>query len=104
MLKTLRLCMVVGFARLKKTHAALKKCIVFFIDFSSKFDEKSSPKVTKTIFTRKIDNFSLPGTTFWAKDRFLVDFWVLEGTHKLPKSYEAPLGMGCEARLFRRIH
>ena len=89
---------------LKKMRAALEKCIDFLIKFSSKIEENPSPKVRKTIIATKIDKKSLPGALFRAKDQFLVDFWVPEGTPKLPKSYEAPGGMGFEARLFERIH
>ena len=73
---------------LKKLRAALEKCIVFLIEKSSKIDEKSSPKVRKTLFARKIDKKSLPGAPFGAKDRFLVDFGVPEGTPKLLKIFE----------------
>ena len=88
---------------MKKIRAALKKRIDLFIKFSPKIDKKSSPKVRKTIFARKFDKKSLPGAPFGAKDRFLVDFGIPEGTQKLPKSYEAAVGMGFEARLFGRI-
>ena len=70
---------------MKKARAAFKKCIDFFIDFSPKIDDKSSSEVRKTLFARKIDKITLPGTPFLAKDRFLVDFWVPEGTPELPK-------------------
>ena len=70
---------------LKKLRAALEKCIDFLIKKSSKIDEKSSPKVRKTLFARKIDKKSLPGAPFGAKDRFLVDFGVPEGSPKLLK-------------------
>ena len=82
----------------------MKNNIDFFIDFSSKIDENPSPKMRKTIIAGKIDTKSLPGALFRAKDQFLVDFGVPEGTPKLPKSYGAPGGMGFEARLFERIH
>ena len=65
---------------MKESHAALKKCIVCFIDFSPKIDEKSNPKVGKTLFARKIDEKSSPGAAFGANDRFLLDFGVPEGT------------------------
>ena len=89
---------------MKTLRAAFKKCIDFFFEFSPKIDENPSPKVRKTIFARKIDEKSLPGPLFWVKDRFLVDFWVPEGTYKLSKSYGAPGEIGFEARLFERIH
>ena len=88
---------------MKKARAAFKKCIVCFIDFSPKIDDKSSPNVRNTIVGTKIDKKLFPGTPFLAKDRFLVDFWVPEGTQKSPKSYEGAGGMGFEARLFGRI-
>ena len=65
---------------MKKLRAALKKCIEFFIVFSPKIDEKSNPKVGKTLFARKIDEKSSPGAAFGANDRFLLDFGVPEGT------------------------
>ena len=64
----------------------MKNGIDFFIEFSPKIDEKSSPEVRKTLFARKIDKITLPGTPFLAKDRFLVDFWVPEGTPKIAKN------------------
>ena len=70
---------------LKKPRAALKKCIDFCIDFSPKINEKSSPKVRKTLFARKNDKKSLPDAPFGAKGRFWVDFWVPVGTLKLVK-------------------
>ena len=85
MLKTLRLCIDFRIARLKKSCAALKKCIDVFVVFSPKIDEKSSPKVRKSPFARKIDKNTLPCTPFWVRDRFVVDFWVPEGTPELPK-------------------
>ena len=73
------------------------------MNFSSKIDENLSLKVRKTMFTRKFDTKSRPGALFWAKDRFLVNFWVPEGTQKSSKSYGYAGGMGFEARLFGRI-
>ena len=89
---------------MKKARAALITCIDFFIDFSFKIDGNPSPKVAKTIFVRKNNEKSLPGALFWAKDRFLIDLEVPEGTSKPPKSYGSAVGMGVEARLFIRIH
>ena len=88
---------------MEKSRAALKKCIVFFISFSSKIEENLSLKMRKTRFVRKFGKKSRPGALFWVKDRFLVDFWVPEGTQKPSKSYEGAVGMGFEARLFGRI-
>ena len=68
---------------LKKSRAACKTCIDLFIDFSPKIDEKSNPKVGKTLFARKIDEKSSPGAAFGANDRFLLDFGVPEGTNFL---------------------
>ena len=72
---------------LNKLRAALEKCIDLLFKKTSKIDEKSSPKVRRTLFARKIDKKSLPGAPFGAKDRFLVDFGVPEGTQKLLKIY-----------------
>ena len=58
----------------KKLRAALEKRIDFLIKKTSKIDEKSSPKVRRTLFAKQIDKRSLPGAPFGAKDRFLVDF------------------------------
>ena len=89
MLKALRLCIDLGHRHVEKSvRAALEKCIDVLMKKTSKIDEKSSPKVRKTLFARKIDNKSLPGAPFGAKDRFLVDFGVPEGTQKLLKIYE----------------
>ena len=38
-----------------------------------------------TLFARNIDKTLLPGVPFGSKDRFLIDFWVPEGTPKLSK-------------------
>ena len=72
---------------MKNSHAALKKCIDFVIEISPKINEKSIPKVRKTLFARKFDKKSLPGASLGAKDRFLVDFGVPEGSQKLLKIY-----------------
>ena len=88
---------------MKKSRAALKKCVMFFISFSPKIDENLGLKVRKTMFARKFNEKSRPGALCWVKDRFLVDFWVPEGTQKSSKSYEYAGGMGFEARLFGRI-
>ena len=74
MLKTLRLCIDLGHRHVEKIARSFEKMHRFFINFSPKIDEKSKPKVRKTIFAIKIDEKPLPGTPFWAKDRFLVDF------------------------------
>ena len=70
---------------MKKSRAASNKCINFFIDFSLKNNEKSSPKVRKTLFARKFDEKSLPGDLFGATDWFLGYFGVPEGIHKFVK-------------------
>ena len=80
----------------------MRKYIIFSISFSPKIDENLSLKVRKTMFARKFNKKSRPGALFWAKDRFLVDFGVPEGTQKSPKSYGYAGGMGFEARLFGR--
>ena len=61
---------------LKKARAALKKCIEMFIEISLKTNEKSSPKVRKAKFAGRIGEKPVPGSIFWAKDRFLFNFWV----------------------------
>ena len=88
MLKTLRLCIDLGHRHFEKIAHCFEKIHHFFHRFFlSKIDEKSSPEVRKTPFARKIDKKTLPDTPFWAKDRFLVDFWVPEGAQKLLKIY-----------------
>ena len=67
---------------LKKLRAALEKCIDFLIKKSSKIDDKSSPKVRKTLLARKVDKRLIPAAPFGAKDRFLVDFGGAQGTQK----------------------
>ena len=88
MLKTLRLCIDLGHRQVEKFARGFEKMHRFFIQFSPKIDDKSSPKVRKTLFARKIDKTSLPGAPFGAKDRFLVDFGVPEGTQIFLKIYE----------------
>ena len=61
---------------LKKARTALKKCIEMFIDFWLKINETSSPKLRKTICAGRIGEKPVPGSIFWAKDRFLPNFWV----------------------------
>ena len=68
---------------LKKLRAALEKCIDFSIKKSPKIDDKSSPKVRKTLLARKIGKNTLPGAPFGAKDRFLVDFGGPPGDPKI---------------------
>ena len=79
---------------MKKARTAFKKYIDFFIDFSQKNDEKSSPEVRKTLFARNIDKIMLPGTPFLAKERFLADFWIPEGTPNLLKIHAPFVGNG----------
>ncbi len=73
---------------LEKMRGGLEKNKFFFIDFSSKIDQKSIKKSRKTTFAAKIDEKALPGTAFWAKSRFLVIFGLPGGTQKLLKIYE----------------
>jgi len=73
---------------LKKSYAALEKYINFCIEISWKINEKSSPRVSKTTFVTKMHKQTIPGISFLAKDRFLVDFWVSKGTQKLLKTRE----------------
>ena len=104
MLKTLRLCIELGCRQVGKIARSFEKMHHCFLSFSSKIDENLSLKMRKTRFVRKFDKKSRPGALFWVKDRFLVDFWVPEGTQKSSKSYEYAGGMGFEAHLFGRIH
>ena len=73
---------------LEKMRGGLEKNKFFFIDFSSKIDQKSIKKSRKTTFAAKIDEKALPGTAFWGKSRFLVVFGLPGGTQKLLKIYE----------------
>ena len=68
-------------------RGGLEKNKFFFIDFSSKIDQKSIKKSRKTTFAAKIDKKALPGTAFWGKSRFLVICGVSGGTPKLLKVY-----------------
>ena len=77
---------------MKKLHAALKKYVVFSSTFLFKIDENSNPKVTETLFVRNFDKKSLPGVPCGAKDRFLIDFWVPEGTPKSSKIGKSGIG------------
>jgi len=79
-IKTLRLCMVLRVRQVEKNACGFEKMRCFFIKFSSKIDGKSMPKVRKTISARKIYKMSLPGTTFCAKNQFLVDLGVPAGS------------------------
>ena len=54
----------------------IKKCNCFLLQFSSKIDWKLSLKVGKSMRAWKFDKKSVPGRTFWAKDWFLVHFWI----------------------------
>ena len=50
------------FARLKKTHAALKKCIIFCIDFHSKTMENRAPervKIQRKVHENQVSIFDL---------------------------------------------
>ena len=85
--KTLRLCIDLGHRHVEKIAHGFGKMHHFVDQKTSKIDDKSSPKVRKTLFARKIDKKSLPGAPFGAKDRFLVDFGVPEVTQKLLKIY-----------------
>ena len=68
---------------LKKTSDDAKKRIVFFIDFSSIFREKSKEnhaKSVETSFVHKNRRKSTFGTPFFAKNRFLANFWAPPGS------------------------
>ena len=69
---------------LKKTSDDAKKHVVFFIDFSSIFREKSMKiraKSVETSFVHKNRRKSTFGTPFFlAKNRFLANFWAPPGS------------------------
>ena len=58
----------------------IKKCNCFLLQFSSTIDWKLSLKVGKSMRAWKFDKKSVPGRTFWAKDWFLVHFWIPAGS------------------------
>ena len=61
----------------KKTSTALKKCIVFFVDFSSIFREKSTEnraKSVETSFVHKNRRKSTFGTPFFSKKSIFSEF------------------------------
>ena len=77
----------------KKTSDALKKCIVFFIDFSSIFREKSTKNRAKSLnngIAHKNRQKSGLGTPFFSKKsifgRFLGILWVPGGLPGRPGS------------------
>ena len=72
---------------LEKLRGGLEKNKFFFIDFSSKIDQKSIEKSRKTIFAAKNDENALPGTAFLGKRRFLLIFGLPGGTQKLLEIY-----------------
>ena len=59
---------------------AIKQRNIFLIKFSSNIYQNLSPKVGKSMCAWKFNKKSLPGSPFWAKDRFLVDFRVPAGS------------------------
>ena len=67
---------------LKKTSGEAKKRIIFFIDFSSIFREKSTENHAKSVETsfvhknRRKNTFGTPS----AKNRFLANFWAPPGS------------------------
>ena len=68
---------------LKKTSDDVKKRIVFSIDFSSIFREKSTEnhaKSVETSFVHKNRRKSTFGTPFFGKNRFLANFWAPPGS------------------------
>ena len=84
MLKTPRLCIDLGGRQVEKITRGFEKIRCFLSTLLPKINENSSPKLTETLFVRNFDKKSLPGVPFGAKDRFLIDFWVPEGTPKSP--------------------
>ena len=79
---------------LEKMRGGLEKNKFFFIDFSSKIDQKSIKKSRKTTFAAKIDKKALPGTAFWGKSRFLVIFGLPGGDPKIDKNLRGILSKG----------
>ena len=76
---------------LKKTSTALKTCIVFFIDFSSHFRQKSMKnrtKNTKNILAHKNRQQIAFGTPFFGEKSF---FWAFFGPPGSPGvSWDVP--------------
>ena len=66
--------MVLRLRQVEKIAHIFESMHRFSNHFFIKIDEKTSPKVRKTLSVTKIDKTSLPGTPFGAKDRFLVEF------------------------------
>ena len=80
-------------AMFKKTSDAVKKCIVFFIDVSSIFREKSMKNCAKNLkngIAHKNRQKSAFGMSFFSKKtifgRFLVSLWVSRGLPGRPGS------------------
>ena len=68
---------------LKKTSTALKKCIVFFVDFSSIFRRKLMKNRVQSIknsLARKNNQNQRLERPFLAKYQFLVDLWGPSGS------------------------
>ena len=90
---------------LKKTSTALKKCIVFFVDFSSIFRRKLMKKRVQSVknsLARKNQQKSTFVTPFFSKqaisDRFLGSLWVLGGLPGRPGGHPFfhRSSVGCE--------
>ena len=84
-LKTLRLCIDLGFRHVGKIALCFKNMHRSCHHFSIKNWWKSSCKVRHTLFARKFAKKSLPGAPVGAKNRFFVDSGTLEGIQKLVK-------------------
>ena len=90
---------------LKKTSTALKKCIVFFVDFSSIFRRKLMKNRVQSIknsLARKNQQKSTFVTPFFSKqaisNRFLGSLWVLGGLPGRPGGHPFfhRSSVGCE--------
>ena len=73
---------------LEKIRERPGNMIISYIEFSSKMDPKLTIKTRNTTFAAKIDEKSLPGTTFLGKNQFSVVLEIPERTPKLLKIYQ----------------
>ena len=80
-------------AMFKKASAALKKCIVFFIDVSSIFRQKTMKNCEKNmqnVLLHKNRQKTAFGTPILAKSRFLPDFWDPSGYPRRARDVPGP--------------
>ena len=64
----------------KKKHTTFKKTLWFFVVLGTQIKQKPIEKLEKTKCATKVDENMVPGITFWAKDWFLVHFWIPTGS------------------------